>query len=87
MPWVVRRDEDKCPASRPWGVFNQQTGDLRGCHPTRKHGLRQAAALYASVPDSRPQRAMEDPEDATAVPGDVFREGALQPRTEGSAHG
>jgi len=63
MPWVVRKDE-RCPAGKPWGVANQQTNDLRGCHPSREHGLRQAAALYATVADSRPKRNA-GPEDAT----------------------
>lgn len=64
MPWIVREDRDKCPASKPWAVLNQQTGDLRGCHPTKEHATQQQKALYASVPGSRPQRARE-PEDAT----------------------
>ena len=64
MPWIIRRDEDQCPVSRPWAVVNQQTGDLRGCHPSKHHARQQQKALYASVPDARPQRSAE-PEDVT----------------------
>lgn len=64
MPWIVRRDTDKCPVSKPWAVLNQQTDDLRGCHKTKKHARQQQKALYVNVPDSRPQRSAE-PEDVT----------------------
>jgi hypothetical protein len=64
MPYVIRNDDPRCPPSKPWSVVNQQTNDLRGCHPTMEHARKQQKALYASVPDARPQRSAE-PEDAT----------------------
>ena len=83
MPWVVKKD-DRCPVSKPWGVTNQQTGHLHGCHPSREHGLKQAAALYASVDDSRPARSAPEPEDATSVPAGwaSVTGGLMQPRDE-----
>lgn len=88
MPYVVRED-DRCPASRPWGVFNQQTGDLHGCHPTKEHARRQQRALYAAEDSAPPQRsAVRAPEDATTVPGDWATSGGLmQPRSEGNSDG
>jgi len=58
MPYVIKLD-DRCPASKPWAVANQQTNDLRGCHPTKEHAREQQKALYANVPDARPERDME----------------------------
>lgn len=77
MPYVVRQD-DRCPASRPWGVSNQQTGDLHGCHPSKAHARLQQKALYAAEGDARPQRsAVQEPCDATTVPGDWAMTGGL----------
>lgn len=75
MPYIVRRDLDKCPPSRPWSVTNEQTGDLRGCHPTKHHARQQQKALYANVPDARPNRSAE-PEDVTGEALDYW-EGSL----------
>lgn len=87
MPYVVKQD-DRCPASKPWGVSNQKTGDLRGCHPTKEHARLQQKALYAAEDDARPQRAAAAPEDATTVPGDwAVSGGLMQPRNEGNANG
>ena len=91
MPYVVTRD-DRCPASKPWGVTNQQTGDLHGCHPTKEHARSQQRALYAAADDARPRRsaAKAPPQDATQVPADWAdgnengRAHLMQPRTEGS---
>ena len=63
MPYIVRQDLSKCPASKPWAVCNEQTGDLRGCHPTKAHARLQQKALYANVPDARPQRSNPEPVD------------------------
>lgn len=88
MPYVVRQD-DRCPASRPWGVSNQQTGDLHGCHPTKEHARSQQRALYAAEDDARPRRhVVHVPEDATTVPEDwAVTGGLMQPRSEGNANG
>jgi hypothetical protein len=63
MPYIVRRDLSRCPASKPWAVTNEATGDLRGCHPTKEHARLQQKALYASVPDARPARSRPEPVD------------------------
>jgi len=60
VPYVIKRD-DRCPASKPFAVVNQQTGDLRGCHPTEDHARQQQKALYVNVPDARPQRSGPEP--------------------------
>jgi hypothetical protein len=52
MPWVVRKSK-ACPASKPWGVFNQSTGRKAGCHKTAAGAAAQMRALYANVPESR----------------------------------
>jgi len=52
MPWVAKKS-DQCPADKPWGVFNQQTGRKVACHATRDSALAQMRALYANVPESR----------------------------------
>jgi hypothetical protein len=64
MPYIVRQD-DRCPASRPWGVSNQQTGDLHGCHPTKAHARSQQRALYAAEDAASPGRSAAVPEDDT----------------------
>ncbi len=77
MPYVVRVD-GRCPAAKPWGVSNQKTGDLRGCHPAKEHARSQQRALYAAEDSARPRRsAPEAPEDATTVPGDWAITGGL----------
>jgi hypothetical protein len=52
MPWSVRENDDRCPASKPWSVVNDKTGDLRGCHPDKASARQQQKALYANVPDA-----------------------------------
>lgn len=47
MPWKVSKS-DRCPASRPWAVINQNSGAVEGCHTSKAKGLKQAAALYAN---------------------------------------
>jgi hypothetical protein len=87
MPYVVRTDS-RCPASRPWGVVNQATGELHGCHPSEEHARSQQRALYAAEDAARPRRSAEEPQDATTVPGDWASNGRahMQPRTEGNLH-
>ena len=64
MPYIVREDS-RCPAGKSWAVVNEQTKDLRGCHPTKEHARQQQKALYANVPDARPPARAMEPEDAT----------------------
>lgn len=48
MPYEIKKT-NQCPASNPFGVFNQITGDLRSrCHPSRARALAQMRALYAA---------------------------------------
>jgi hypothetical protein len=62
----------------PCGVSNQETGDLRGCHPAREHARSRHRARCATGDGARPRRpAPEAPGDATAVPGDWAITGGL----------
>jgi hypothetical protein len=74
MPYVIRENDSRCPAGKPWSVVNQATGDLRGCHPSKKHAREQQKALYAVVDDARPRSA--EPEDVTVFPADVWEAGS-----------
>jgi HK97 family phage prohead protease len=47
MPWDIRKD-DRCPASKPWGVVKSDDNDLEGCHESEAAAKKQQAALYAS---------------------------------------
>jgi hypothetical protein len=50
MPWmIIKRDGQNC-------VVNKSTGDVKGCHKTRKEALAQLRALYANVPESRKEK-------------------------------
>lgn len=64
MPWTIKEKDPSCDAAKPFGVHNQDTGRLVGCHATRDDALGQQRALYANVPDSRPnesgQRAADE---------------------------
>jgi len=61
MPWIVRRDP-RCPDAKPFGVVNEVTDVLHGCHPDKDHARKQQKALYANVPE--PIRS--EPEDDTS---------------------
>jgi hypothetical protein len=52
MPWIVKKS-DQCPASKPWGVFNQTTGRKVACHESKESARQQQKALYKRVPESR----------------------------------
>jgi HK97 family phage prohead protease len=47
MPWSVKQD-DRCPADKPWGVVKDTDNALEGCHDTEEAAKKQQAALYAS---------------------------------------
>jgi len=53
MPWETVKEHSDCPTSKPWGVINKDTGDLKGCHKTKKAANKQIAALHVQVEDSR----------------------------------
>lgn len=48
MPWSVQKTSS-CPDSRPWGVVNDDNGNVEGCHSTKAAAEKQQAALYANV--------------------------------------
>lgn len=51
MPYQAKKD-DRCPASKPWGVTKTTDGALMGCHPTEDAAMEQVQALYANEPDT-----------------------------------
>lgn len=48
MPWRIVSDHSECPASKPYGVVQDDNGDLMGCHQTEEAAQDQMAALYAN---------------------------------------
>jgi len=52
MPYSIREDDSRCPAGKKWSVVNSDTGDLKGCHPSKDSARQQQKALYANVPDA-----------------------------------
>lgn len=55
MPWVAKLD-DRCPASRPYGVVKTQDNELEGCHETQAEAMDQVKALFAAEADGRTHR-------------------------------
>lgn len=47
MPWIAKLD-DRCPASRPYGVVKTQDNELEGCHETQAEAMDQVQALFAA---------------------------------------
>lgn len=64
MPWHVNPDDRRCPSSQPHAVVQSDTGELVGCHATRKAAENQIAALHASEyntsQEGEPQEAEEN---------------------------
>ncbi len=52
MPYKAKQD-DRCPASKPWGVIKETDGALMGCHPSEEAAMEQVQALYANEPEAR----------------------------------
>lgn len=52
MPWHIAENYAKCPASEPYAVINERTGELErgGCHATREEAVAHQRALYANEP-------------------------------------
>lgn len=70
MPWKVEKT-DSCPASKPWGVVNTDTGDSGGrCHPDRDSALKQMAVLYVKKKNGE----MKDAALAEEIPDEVAPE-------------
>jgi len=49
MPWAIKKQGSK------FCVINQDTGKVKGCHPTKADAREQQKALYVHVPESRPK--------------------------------
>jgi hypothetical protein len=59
MPWHVARTQ-QCPASKPWGVINNDTGRAENrCHASQEAARRQMAALYNAEPTARSGRMVQ----------------------------
>ena len=50
-PWHVEESADGCPDDQPYGVVNDESGDVEGCHATMHDAEEQVAALYANDAD------------------------------------
>lgn len=46
MPWHIAKS-DECPASEPWAVIKDATGEVEGCHALEADAADQMQALYA----------------------------------------
>lgn len=55
MPWSILKD-DRCPASKPYGVVKDDDNELEGCHPSQEAAKKQQAALYANEGRSMTER-------------------------------
>ncbi len=68
MPFIVVKDTDACPVSRPWAVYTEtghqtgkKTGKPHGCHPTADAARQQQKALYANVDEASRSAAPPPP--------------------------
>lgn len=52
MPYKVVRDTDRCPASKPWAVVSEGSGDTKGCHATKAAAEKQRKAIEANTDES-----------------------------------
>jgi Phage Mu protein F like protein len=57
MPWHIVEDSAQCPASRPYAVVKDATGQIEGCHPSRMAATDHMAALYAAEQEARQHMA------------------------------
>jgi HK97 family phage portal protein len=48
-PWHVVSDSSQCPASKPYAVVVDATGEVVGCHATRSDADDHVAALYSNA--------------------------------------
>jgi hypothetical protein len=79
MPWSVKKDS-RCPASKPWGVINDQTGALvpGGCHATKQEARAHQSALYVNEPQAAAVEGVTVPPLVT-IPGvDLMATGTWQ---------
>jgi HK97 family phage prohead protease len=52
VPWHVSKSA-KCPASKPWAVIKNDTGEVVACHASEADAQAQVAALYANDPGAK----------------------------------
>lgn len=67
MPWHIISNHSGCPASKPYAVIKDATGELDGCHKTNGEAMAQMKALYASERGTPPYRVSQG---ATGCPKD-----------------
>jgi HK97 family phage prohead protease/HK97 family phage major capsid protein len=48
MPWTVKRDAERCSASKPWAVVKDDDDSVVGCHATEDDANAQLRALNAA---------------------------------------
>lgn len=51
MPYKIVENHESCPAGKPWGVVNKETGELKGCSKTKEKAKDHMAALYVHEED------------------------------------
>ena len=77
MPWHVARS-DECPASKPWAVITDSSGDVVGCHESQAAAQRQMAALYANEPEASGRSQMSEHKSLTGVSVKDADEGVVE---------
>jgi 2'-5' RNA ligase/lambda repressor-like predicted transcriptional regulator len=90
MPWTKVQDHPDCATDSPWGVVNEETDELMGCHATEEDADAQIAALEANVEEeeaaagrtttyaeSPPARADDIPPDGEPWYGILAPEGVV----------
>jgi hypothetical protein len=60
VPWKITDNDAACPASKPWGVREEATDLLVGCHPSRSDAMAQVVALHASEALSAALTTLDD---------------------------
>lgn len=92
MPWSIERT-DRCPVSKPFGLFRKEDGSLVACHASRASAKRQMAAIGMHEAAKKEEILMPYPNEHAARirnPGDfqpnTFRSKTL-PKSEGGKGG
>lgn len=77
-PWHIEEGADGCADDTPFGVVNDDTDEVEGCHPDEAAAQEQIAALNANEPDADAAAAPEVPFTAVlAVEGFDTGDGRL----------
>lgn len=64
MPWTITEGAEGCPDDRPWGVVNDDSGEVEGCHPDEAAAQAQVVELLANEEGGDATAAVE----ATGAP-------------------